>query len=205
MNELEQIKKQFLKILSTSTGRHVFIRIPKTGTQSMNVALSSPWDHYSAKFCKELLGPNLWDRVFSFSMVRNPWSRMYSFFKYHKIHSDQEGHKLFRPHTFESWIKDGMPHHYTLDHEISRFPKNPHIQFEWISDNEDVIVDYYFKLESIDQGIKKIEKELGIDIKIPHINRSTSIGEYREKYSPEMKNIVGDYCNKDIEYFKYEF
>ena len=163
MTELDQIKEQFLKIYSTAPARHVFIRIPKTGTQSMNAALACRWDHYSATFCKELLGPERWDKTFSFSMVRNPWSRMYSFFKYHKIHSGHEAHKIFRPHTFESWVKEGMPHHYTLDHEIYRFPENPHLQFDWIAENGEVIIDYYFKLENTVAGTRELEEELGVE------------------------------------------
>ena len=204
MTELDQIKEQFLKIYSTAPARHVFVRIPKTGTQSMNAALACRWDHYSATFCKELLGPELWTGPFSFSIVRNPWSRMYSFFKYHKKYSAPEGHKIFRPHTFESWVKEGMPHHYSLDHEIARFPENPHLQFDWIAENGEVIIDYYFKLENTVVGTKKLGAALGVDIQMPHLNRT--IGpEYRVMYTPEMKNIVGDYCRKDIEYFNYDF
>lgn len=204
MNKIDEIKNTFDSIYNTASVSHVFIRIPKTGTQSMNLAIKQKWDHYSAQFCKDHLGDK-WDNTFSFSIVRNPWSRMYSFFKYHKQNSNHERHKIYRSYDFESWVLDGFPHHYNKPHQKILFPNNPHIQFDWVSENDQIIVDHIIKLENLRADSRLVAQKLKIPILMPHINKSASRDEYLQKYNDRTIEAVAEFCAKDIEAFGYSY
>ena len=44
------------------------------------------------------------------------------------------------------------------------------------------------------------------NISIPLIRKSNNrLEDYREHYDEETKEIIRDFCNVDIDYFKYEF
>jgi len=80
-----------------------FVDIPRTSSSSIKMELaerfgplygkrkllddsiqvkSSFRDHRPAAIMREWLGPELWDRLLTFSVVRNPWERMQSLYRY---------------------------------------------------------------------------------------------------------------------------
>lgn len=205
--ETEVLDKRIFALHKDVKGRYAFIRIPKTGTQSMNLCFGKGWEHCSASYYQELVGSESWDKAFTFSIVRNPWARMYSFYKFHRSLSGEE-HKLFQKYThFKEWALDGCPHHYTRPNERFAFPKNVHSQFDWLSKNDELIVDYVARLENIDEDCKFIFNKTGVDphISFPYHNRYTQENEYQEHYDTEVKDAVAISCGADVEFFGYEF
>jgi len=88
-NELREGKERLLSCLQKVRCRYAYIRIPKTGSASLNRSLynatmeaatfrnSAPhlknalfqsppdwWDHYSAKWCKKIIGESAWNDIF---------------------------------------------------------------------------------------------------------------------------------------------
>ena len=99
-----------------------------------------------------------------------------------------------------------MPHHYDRDHQKILLPNNPHIQFDWLSYNGEIIIDYWMKLEDLQLGCRILSQQFERPIHAPHINRTTkTTTEYIQYYDNEMIQIVADVCAKDIEFFNYSF
>ena len=80
-----------------------FVDIPRTSSSSIRIELGKSFgrayakknivekeysapqflkDHIPAREMQVLLGRSIWDRIYTFTMVRNPWDRTYSMFQY---------------------------------------------------------------------------------------------------------------------------
>ena len=60
----------------------VFIHINKTGGSSIELALGYSPEHKTAVVKRKELGKGAWKKLFSFTIVRNPWDRAVS--HYHR-------------------------------------------------------------------------------------------------------------------------
>lgn len=223
----KQGKDRFLGCLNKIRCKYVYIRIPKTGSASLmrslynatnealvyrnsephlkNALLQSPpdwWDHWSAKWCKENVGSANWSNMPSFSVVRNPYTRLFSIWNYEE--------QLKQGYSFETWILEGCPSPWHDVMALDAFPKNPVIsQNSWLSDNGENIVDFIFRLEDIDSiGREFLGNLLGKDRFYIHnhrMNETAKKGEYKKHYTPEMIDHVSRLCAEDLQMFKYDF
>lgn len=158
------------------------------------------------------------DKSFKFSIVRNPWDRIVSWFHYYKEMWSEEGDlpegicskshiDKFVKMDFSEWIKSlekfdingcnseiACPFYYIEE------------QWKYIVDFGDMLlVDYIAKVETIDDDWKNICKEIGIDYsKLPCLN-ITKRNNYKDYYNDETKSIIEKVYKKDIEFFNYEF
>lgn len=183
---------------------YVFIRIPKTGSESINSALKRKWNHYSSIFCKNELGHEKWNKAFTFSIVRNPWSRLKSWYIYHlNLH---QLYKKYGINGFNNWIHDGCPHHYSQQHQKLILPENPLIQKDWLCDeNGEIIVDYVGKLETINDDYKKIVKKIGLkNSKLPHKNKSDVKRKKSLIFDEKSIEIINELLYDDFETFNYK-
>lgn len=226
----------------------IFIHIPKTGGQSVeNVFLNSiglTWKtraplllHANAE---ESIGPQrlehlkaseytqhhyvseeLFNNYFKFSIVRDPWSRMFSFYKFH-------GYALltdFKTYVMKYFMKDPW-------NRVQYFVC-PQVEYLYDNDNN-LLVDYIVRFENMDEDFKKVSDKFafGLD-KLPLINKSIPNqnrfykkaeklvqrfpelkiedntenlkSDYRANYDDEIKEFVAEIYKKDIEAFNYTF
>jgi hypothetical protein len=227
MAKVDEIRLQFLKVHAYLHGRYVFIRIPKTGSASMNAALwnateaawtqrrvenvnvwlQTPgpttslggwWDHYSAQFCKDALGEEVWGETVSFSIVRNPFARLYSFWKFQESKDE-----------FKKWLMSGAPVTGQKLHHGIVYPENHMLnQKNWLSDaSGNLIVDFICRLEEL-KNCEPIFKQI-VDDRFKHyaerMNQTSEPNEYKEHYDEEMIDFVYKNCKDDIETFHYNF
>ena len=220
MRGLEERKLDLLKIHSFAN--YIFIRIPKTGSASMNTSLwnatqeaqdqrkadgrnewlQAPagwWSHYSAKFCQDTLGKNVWDDTISFSIVRNPFARLYSWWKYEK-----------QDIRFKDWAMAGCIHSLEVNNHSVCFPNNPvFCQVDWLTDTSGkTIVDFTIRLEELEVlGPQLFRSIVGEKFRICPVwwNKTSEPGEYKDHYDQELIDFVSDRCSKDIKKFNYTF
>ena len=142
---------------------------------------------------KRMLGDEEWDRYFSFSFVRNPWSRAVSLYNSHR--KEPTGRKwALAQGSFEEWVRGGGTG--TAKKSMTEFISD---------DNGRVIVDFVGKYENLDGDFKSACKLAGLPtVELPHLNRSTS-GDYRRLYTDETRDTVAEWCRRDIEKFGYDF
>jgi len=197
----------------------IYIHIPKTGGTSINNALHNLpkknrledfnpvrlnySKHASALEMKHAVGDEIWEEYFTFAFVRNPWDIMVSSYnwwlqkapKWKHLHHDVKN--IEHLGSFERFM-----HSKYGRKMINEFKGN---MFNWLSENDEVIVDFVGKFENIQEDWNRICERLCVEpYKLPYLNQ-TERKHYKEYYTQETKQIVHERFKKIIEIYDYEF
>ena len=210
--------------------KFLFVHIPKTGGTSLRAALKSllykdPWyylmwypqrlSHWTGhrtvtKFprhskiiaAQEMLPPEIFDNLFKFSVVRNPWDMQVSSFHHlHKEHPEA----VVGLSEFKDFVR------YKMD---PARPSNMHLdvsgtaQMDFLCDlHGNVLIDDFVRFEHLQDDYVRVAKKIGLKHPpdLPHKRKGKRKADYREYYDDESRAIVADRYKADIEHFKYEF
>ncbi len=211
-------------LLSTEKN-FLFIHIPKTAGSSINHLLYpyrnfeySTTSHLTIENYRNWIDSKLFNNLFKFSFVRNPWDLQVSCWKYfvrnfgltidfksYILWKFLEETNLLDYSKYLTNIKedDKIEQHIRNAFYINRVPQ----MYFLISENGKIMVDYIGRLETIEYDMKLICDKLDIDLQfVPKINVSNIEGEsYQNYYDEEAKKIVGDRFKLDCELFGYTF
>ncbi|RFA30109.1 sulfotransferase [Alkalilimnicola ehrlichii] len=212
--------------------RFLFVHIAKTGGTSVRTALSryryngrygmlafaaDKLDQLSghrigAKFprhakaiaAKEMLPREVYEQLFKFVFVRNPWDLQVSSFH----HIRRERPQLMGPYhdDFEGFLRWKLdperPYQYHIDTSIER-------QSDYIVDLDgNVIVDFIGRYESLNEDYQWICQRIGLanDEPLPHKRQAKDRqNDYRRYYSDATAELVAQHFARDIELFGYSF
>jgi chondroitin 4-sulfotransferase 11 len=174
----------------------IFVHIPKTGGTSVEVALQGhpEPDSIIHKTALEYKNQNsdIWDDYFKFTIVRNPWDLMVSWWKWRMRNKKT---------TFPGFIKN----------QKNLIPGNEYLKpgltyFDFISDGNNILVDKICRFENLQEDFDDVCKEIGIipQQKLPHKNEMKRT-HYSDYYDDKIRKRVADKFKKDIEYFNYEY
>ena len=205
--QLDKIYKKGSLLHSFYESKTIFIHIPKTAGISLlrsifgDVTLEG---HRSVSFYKQVFG-NRYSDFFTFTIVRNPWDRLYSAYKFLQkgginIHDKNafETH-LFIYKDFEDFVLKGLNE--KIIWEIMHFIP----QHEFVCDkNGRIIVDYVGKFDNLNKSLDEINDILKSDFELEHHNK-TDKKDYKDIYTPEMIEKVHQIYQKDIDIFEYNF
>jgi hypothetical protein len=138
------------------------------------------------------------NKMFKFSLVRNPWSRVVSL--YHR----REGLKFGQDMNFTEFCENIK---YASD--SCRQPTLHRNQLDWLTDEDGNIgVDYIGKLEEFDKAIKDIYTLTNGRIKLTNtpknVNPASPI-DYKKMYNDYTKVLIEKTFSKDISFFNYIF
>jgi hypothetical protein len=208
----------------------LFVHIAKTGGTSVRAALErerwrEPWAlarflcsrlsalsghrlgvklprHAKAIAAREMLPREVYDRLFKFAFVRNPWDLQVSSFH----HIRRERPHLLGPHQdFAAFLRHKLdparPYQYHIDTSIER-------QSDYLVDlHGNVIVDFVGRYERLEEDFAEACRRIGIaPPALPHRRRATDRGrDYRGYYTDETRALVADHFRPDIEMFGYPF
>lgn len=187
-----------------------FIALPK---EQWNDALNNfrihlgPYDFKRMLFAKKYLyDPAEFEERFKFVVVRNPYDRIVSSWKYLMVGARARTPRGFLMKlSFERFLA-----------EIPRLWETKglrdlatHTAPVWgdISDEEGrSLVDFIGKLENIEEDFSVICDELGLDGKsFPHRNVNRDEPAYRKQYSTRTRRMVEDLYGDDIQNLGYSF
>ncbi|MCU0767269.1 MAG: sulfotransferase family protein [Gammaproteobacteria bacterium] len=210
--------------------RFLYVHIAKTGGTSVRAALQrvrwrDPWywlmvpchrlshltghrlgtkfpRHAKAVAAREMLPRELYDSLFKFAFVRNPWDLQVSSF--HHIRRERPhilgGHDDFG--GFLRWKLDPQrPYQFHLDTSIER-------QSDYLVDlHGNLIVDFVGRYEHLQADFAEACRRIGIRCpELPHRRRANDRDrDYRSYYTDHTAALVAAHFAADIERFGYRF
>lgn len=148
--------------------------------------------------------------MFKFTVVRNPYDRVVSSWKY--LLQKPGSPKVFlKPrrarmkYSFEYFLHE-LPHLWETKYDRHMATHTAPI-WDDITDHDDqLLVDEIIKLERINEGMSLLNYKIGLKVnKLDHINRTSNRKSYRKYYTKKTKKKVEDLFEKDIVHLKYDF
>lgn len=174
-----------------------FVHVNKCGGSSIEIALGVPKAHLPAWRMREILGPEEWARRFTFGVVRNPFDRAVSIY-YYRVRVDHSG-LSDRALNVNQWIMavwgDRDPQY--LDEPLLLAPC-----YDWVMDDQEQIVDYVAKIETLATDWPVICDRLGIDVPLQMTNWNRR-PPYRSVLTDESRAILEDAFADDLKQFGY--
>src|SRR5436190_2754988 len=155
-------------------------------------ALEFP-EHASARVAKSCLPDEVYQRLFKFAFVRNPWDRLVSRYAYLLRNKEHPRHE------FVSGMKDFESY---LAWEIGRGKMS---QDTYVTDASGKwLVDFIGYYERLHEDFAKACAHLGVKAELPRANTS-SHRDYRTYYTPATRELVAKHFQRDVELFGYTF
>jgi hypothetical protein len=196
--------------------KYVFIHIPKCAGSSIHRALgalhrqrslpvgkSKYHKHAKAAKVREVLGP-AWNECFKFAFIRNPWDLMVS--SYHWWLTNAE---LFPAlHEDIARVREMGTFGVFIRSEFGRLMLNEHHGgdlTEWISDCDEIIVDFVGRYENLKEDWSKVCRALNIPALALGRENQVVHQDYRVFYDDESKELVAKRFARTIELFSYRF
>jgi len=149
--------------------------------------------HASAATLAAWLPAAVFEQLFKFAFVRNPWDLLVSYWHYLR---DKPGHR--RGHIARQLPDFGA----YVEYEIRR---GRFSQSALLCDRRGrLLVDFVGRYESLPTDFAFICRRIGIEATLPRINAG-SRGDYRDYYTPALAARVGGAFAADVERFGYDF
>ena len=200
----------------------IFIHIPKNAGTSIKAFFGSKEFYHKHKTIKEIKdeNPEIYDSYRKFTIVRNPYDRMVSWYFYLKIAMGIEQTRGdYRwssgehfPSEFLEWIKDPFKNYYT-SWKLSDIRNSLHTdiefndggrkngvsllspQYYWVDDTVKIL-----KYENLNKELNEFFKK---EISIPTRNKIER-EEHLNYYNKESLDIVYNRYKEDFEKFNYK-
>ena len=207
---------------------YIFIHIPKTGGTSMALALEARaakedimlgdtpkavkrrgrvrgatsagrlWKHSTLHDITGLVTPAQIAAAKVFTMVRNPWDRIVSYYHWLRVQRfDHEAVRLAGALGFSDF----------LNHAQTRasLAANPYGRYVTGANGAERC-DLFVRLEHLDEDLPQLEALIGLKLApLPHENPSERAGLYQEYYGAKDKALVAQLAAQDIARFGYRF
>jgi len=185
-----------------------------TSRKTQNIAIQKDnkthkiGQHTNAQKIKEIFGDTIWNSYFKFSIERNPYDRLISFYYWRKKWYDLDC-------TFEDFAFSALTNSGKLKKFTKEFSNKP---FYIINDAEGICVEKVIRFENLDSDIKEIFEAIGVnepstelprlkaDIRVKNEDPADSEKEYRKYYkNEEILKLAKDKFQFYEETFGYTF
>ena len=208
--------------------RYVFVHIPKTGGTALSLALESRamkddiligdtpkakrrrgrlqgvktagrlWKHSNLADIEGLIDPNDLDEMVLFTLVRNPWDRLVSYYHWLKEQGfDHPAVDLAKELSFAEFVRH--------PHTAQSIRANSYGSYlrDGTGRERDAL---FIRLEHLAEDLRPLEDHLGFKLdQIPRFNASNRARDHRAYYDDQTKLWVENLCKEDITRFGYSF
>lgn len=154
--------------------------------------------HTTAADLRRNLPPGVFENLFTFAFVRNPWDLLVSYYHFltdaagHADHVNHRRRQAARLPDFEAYVR----------YEIRRGKIS---QTRLVADRRGrVLVNFLGRYESLRSDFAHACRRIGIDATLGRANASAR-GDYRDYYTGRLAALVRDHFAEDVERFGYEF
>ena len=157
--------------------------------------------HAKAIAAREMLPRELYQELFKFAFVRNPWDLQVS--SYHHIRRERP-HLMEDIEDFESFLRWKLDpeRHYQFHVDTSIEPQSSYL----VDLDGKIIVDFVGRYENLEEDFHTACRRIGIPSPpLPHKRRAAGRKSYREYYTPETQALIAKHFEQDIEMFGYLF
>ena len=202
--------------------KFIYLHPPKTAGTSIERSLSNLCEYHTSKhqymcythYCFDNCGKDKkrFNEYFKFCSVRNPWERMFSFYKFYNnipFGSRRDASKSqftkFVKDVFT--LKDRAEVQNVIDFcSIVEYPSKGNKNFlDTISQETKIAVDFFIRFEKLQEDFDYACERIGIEKrKLPHSYRTKKLN-YVDFYEEDIIEKVGMKFKKDIDYFGYNF
>lgn len=213
-------------IISRGRG-YIFVHIPKTGGTAMALALEDRakaddimigdtpkavkrrgkhkgvrtagrlWKHSTLADAEGLISRDEMRDLFTFTLVRNPWDRMVSY--YHWLQTQTFDHPavgLAKTKGFSVFLNAPLTQ--------ATFRANPYASY--LTDGAGTVhSDLYIRLERLADDIAPLADHLGFVPDMPVANQSARPRDWRGFYTESDAELIADICAADIAAHGYAF
>jgi len=209
--------------------KFLFVHIPKTGGTSIRVALRRyKWQdpyriplfllsrlssltghrlacklprHAKAIAAHEMLPRDLYQQLFKFAFVRNPWDLQVSSF--HHVQRERP-HLLKGVTDFESFLRMKLSRGrgYVYHFDVSIEPQSDYV----VDIHRNLIVDFIGRYERFESDFEEACNRIGVPCSgLPHRRQATDRSAYRKYYNDATAQLIAEHFKSDIEMFGYSF
>lgn len=182
----------------------IFIHVPKAaGTSIAKSLYGKTITHLPASFFSEV-DKEFYESSYSFSVVRNPYTRLYSAYNFAKLGGTENirisNRKKYRKElkTFEQFVKEWLP-----KKNLLKIDKVFQPQHHFLTKNGKIIVKEIFKMEEIHKCESRLSELTGRNIKFGNENRIDSSSNPLNFYDEKMIEIVNNLYAEDFKLFNY--
>lgn len=227
----------------SNSRRFVFVHITKAAGTSITAALdkSCQWNdlalggttlgeaiqapyrerfgihkHSTASEIKAVVGEAVWDDYFTFSFVRNPYSRAVSLYTFIRRSVRETGYRWYLPirrgRNLDLW-RWPATRAYLATRSFSEFIRHPELQpdpgmrsqADWLCDGDGrLMVDFVGKVENIDTDYATVAERAGLGIESLTTHNRSGRGSWREHVSDADYEYLYDVYRRDFELFGYD-
>ncbi len=173
---------------------------------------------YNGRSGREYFSDTLWERLFKFAIIRNPYSRIVSVYRMF-MRDSKPLRNLFQINgTFEDFVSTldwvDLENHNIRENEIGEFNLKKSIWGIWnhccpYSNPKYMIdeMDYIGRLESLSESLQYVSNQLGDSYDFNRIERKKFFGsyDYRNFYNDYTKKTISRIYEKDLNRFGYDF
>lgn len=155
------------------------------------------WKHSTLRDIDGIVDASAMQDYFVFTIVRNPWDRMVSY--YHWAREQSFDHPVVRAaaeHDFAEFL-----HHPDVWRPLQASPYRSYVQGPSGADH----CNLYVRLEYLTSDLAPLQDHLGFRIDVGHVNASARDQDYRAYYTNDLRDHVARICADDIARFEYAF
>lgn len=172
----------------------------------MNMTEQLVPDHQTGVQMRDLFGTDAWTALFTFSVVRNPWSRMVSFYRYRR---DRAHVRLPAEWQFSDYLHEvASARHGGPIHAVMRYPPQYMSCSEFLYDAEGkLLVDHVVRYENRNNDLDPVRQRIGVrQLGLKALNQTSLDGsDFREYYDEISRDLVGEIFADDCKNFGYSF
>lgn len=207
LNRARSVLRQFFPARSAAelyldaqarSGTFAFIHINKCGGTSVEKALGLPKIHDTAQQRRSRVGDDRWAQMFSFALVRHPFDKVCSHYRY-RVKTNQTG-LGDTPLPLNEFVRRAYGER---DPRLYDKPLMFAPCLAWLTDTSGaMMVTHVARLEDIATEWPLICAQIGRDVPFPQANR-TERGTTGSELSPENKVLIRDLFAADFDAFGY--
>lgn len=155
------------------------------------------WKHSTLADIDGLVTPAFIAGAFVATLVRNPWDRMVSYYRWLRVQEfDHPAVRLAKSRDFGGFL--------AAPHTREAIAANPYGRYVTAADGYEHCR-AFIRLERFAQDAEPLWAHLGFRLDLPRVNVSDRHRDYRRYYSDADAARVGDICAEDIARFGYRF